>query len=651
MKALPAATLLLVLTLVILLLAIPVMAETGDLNITDLTEEPTTGDELTIHVSVNTTEEIESVHVEHRQDDGEFTNTSMGGLADEFVASITIDRLSKFLEYWYSVQTKSGKWSTTELFNRSVLDDDPPTVNAMIPFDTLSTGKRSGFMASVWDNIGVDHVWAIFWFGEGVDDARNVTLYELFIVSGFETHGSTEGFNVSMDSLDPLHYQLFAMDKAGNQNSTGIIDVTVYDSIDPSMVEDLSDINATTGEDFWFRVNVTDNIGVEGVVLAVNNELINMSAQDIEGWGVGIYRHMITIDSGRSWPIKYSFIITDQYGNERTTWEILIDVVDNDAPSFEGHFHTYTYKGLHTTFGVDAVDNIGVNITTVEYWFNEGAHEVREMNRTQAPFNPNSVPFADFVLSIKIPRDAEGTISYFFTIEDAASNNASTAVTVVPFVNGVPHIEDTEVWNVTEGIEASLDLEPYLFDYNDGVEGLSVEVVSEEAWMDGFVLHVLYDVWRPNDTLVIHVSDGEDTAVGNVRVLITNVNDAPVIVSIEPENDAVFIEGTPITFSVNVEDEDGDPLTISWERGIGVLHRGESFNTTDLGPGRHIITLYIHDREVELRQDITVEVFAMAEGDEEPSSDPFGVWMWSVSVVLVAIVVVVTALVWAAKRK
>jgi hypothetical protein len=623
------------------------MGEDGDPVITDLTDDPTTGDELIIHVSVNTTEEIENVHVEYSQDGVNITNVSMRGLDDEFLAGIIVDEHSRFLEYRFYVKTKEGNWTVSGLFNRTVFDNDPPRLYPLGVSQTLVTGGSFGFLARSFDNHHLAGLWVIFWFGDAVDEATNLSFEKIYITwGGPETHRSIGGFEVPFDSLDALYYQMFSIDDAGNINESGVIRLEVFDNVRPEIKEDLTETNASTGEDMWFRVNVSDNIGIAGVVLSLNGVLINMSAENIYGWGNGTYRHRISIEGGRTSPIMYNFTVTDLHGNQLTTREVTIDVEDNDTPSFVRYFHTSTYKGRFITFAVDAVDNIGVNLTTVEYWFNDEAHVTLALNRTPPQIDPLSMAVGDFARSILIPRDAEGTISYFFTIEDAAGNNASTNVTTVPLVNGVPHIEDIDVWNVTEGIEASLDLVPYLFDYNDPIEDLTIEVANEAAWIDGFILHVLYDVWKANDTLVIRVSDGEDTAIGNIPVLITNVNDEPEIVSLVPLNDARFYEGIPITFRVSVDDEDGDPLTITWQRGIDVLHDGEMFNTTELGPGRHVITLYIHDGHVEVRLDIAIEVLSVPEIDQEPARDVFGFWMWASVIALTSIAFVVVALVW-----
>ncbi len=527
-----------------------------------------------------------------------------------------------------NVTDGAGNWATDEMYV-IVHDNVPPVAEAQKSI-TVNPGEDVVFDGTK----STDNVMVVNWTWNFTYRGSNLTL-----------HGARARF--VFQDLGRYIVNLTVKDADGNSDTTTVT-VLVQDSISPSIVEDLSDVQVSTGEEVWFRVNVTDNVGVARTEVVVDGETITMGARELFGDGKGVYVYKMRVAKDRSEPIVYRFLVTDTSGNVGTGPSRSVTVVDTTPPSVDFETRSSPVKGLDYTFMLYALDNVGIESVTFEYWFTGGDH--RMMTPT---FHPGSIeqwmPYYEG--RIPIPRDAVGRFYFIIEVVDLSGNNVTSDLDHRELVNYPPTLWKPGYWNVTEESEESLDLAPYIEDQNDPLESLTLEVLSGNAWLNGFVLFVHYSAWVPDDIIRLRLADGEDVVLVNVSVRMTNVNDVPNIIRVEPDTGSEFYEGTPIPFRAFVEDEDHDQLTITWRRGIEVLHVGEVYNTSELGRGRHIITVFVSDGQVELSHEVEVIVLGNPGEQEEPVIDVFGLWVWASLAAIFASMLIVWVLVRASKRE
>jgi hypothetical protein len=220
-------------------------------------------------------------------------------------------------------------------------------------------------------------------------------------------------------------------------------------------------------------------------------------------------------------------------------------------------------------------------------------------------------------------RISETTYTYVSTYDSAGNHTVKLVVD-----DGV--IEINRVWNVTvmnlnrpptdvkivtprtgesfpqasviefEGSAKDLDKDALTYSWMDG----KAEISSEK----GFTTSAL----KPgNHNIYLEVSDGTD-AVRSKNILITVVaNTPPIILGYTPATGQKFTVGQRIAFSVNVRNEEAtDNLTFSWSENNGntVLSTAQSFETSNLKAGTHIITISVNDSFNEVKASVTVEV-------------------------------------------
>ena len=96
--------------------------------------------------------------------------------------------------------------------------------------------------------------------------------------------------------------------------------------------------------------------------------------------------------------------------------------------------------------------------------------------------------------------------------------------------------------------------------------------------------------------VTVTVSDGRGGAASvSFELVVANLNDAPVILTVLPANGTVLHQGDALTLSATASDEDGDALGFSWSEGGTDLGAGTPLVLGSLGAGRHTITVSVTD--------------------------------------------------------
>ncbi len=168
--------------------------------------------------------------------------------------------------------------------------------------------------------------------------------------------------NVTIEyNIKNLSYHFKGVSVTGYSSKTEIQNITVFDRTSPVII-DRSDVIATTGDEFVFEVDVSDNRAVEKVL--VNYAFGSGPKEEIILRGDLLYTGSINIPSNSIDPLHYSIIAVDASGNSVNILKRTVTILDDDDPVI------FFPDLINTTTGVDTIldaerctDNIGI----VEY--------------------------------------------------------------------------------------------------------------------------------------------------------------------------------------------------------------------------------------------------------------------------------------------
>ena len=297
-----------------------------------------------------------------------------------------------------------------------------------------------------------------------------------------------------------------------------------------------------------------------------------------------------------SLPIRYHFRIVDGAGNENITEPVEVLVRDGNPPYFLRDLSEGApLKGQGFTIDVEVDDNVGVKEVWVEWWLEEGVRQ----NVT--------LPSVGGV-EINIPRDSEGMVSYIFGALDAAGNLNTSMTYQRKIRNAPPTIISLSNWDIVEEELASLDLSDHIKDTNDGLDDLVLSCEDPEVTVDGLTISIIRAAWVADDFITLVLTDGEDTTHFNLNLTVANINDAPVIERVLPENGTVFKTSKTVVLDCQVTDEDGDDLFYTWKRGDKTMGTGKTVALDDLDAGRYKIRLVVTDGTVEVESTVLFEI-------------------------------------------
>ena len=567
-------------------------------------EVANTGDQLAIHISGSDLHGISEVTVEVWYGDASvhvnhtaqlWSGSPQNGLwvLDLTVATDTI----KTLHYVVHVKDTADNVNSTLVKNIQVQDIVPPVLGTdRTPADT-TTGGEILFSIDVSDNVGLEGVLLEYWFGTSATHA-NVTMNE--VSPDRWTHTMTVPPDAAMD----LNYIIWANDTSSNLATSALRVVKVVDNDMPILVTDLTPATGTTGDQFTFTVEVTDNVGIGKI--------------DVEYWSIGDPSTLAEEPMGKgpsgTWSLTiivpshtindllYQLRIYDLSQNMLHIPERAVTISDNDPPVIgPDPIPPTVVKGLPITFTLPVTDNMGVTQVHLNYWIGDG--DLVNITANTGPYT----------FTIDVPRDPSGDLRYRYTAIDTYSNwNRTTEVVRTP-VNLAPEAPGLSTWDIMEGTDAEMDLGPILVDVNDGVGVLTLECADPTVTVEGLYLRARYDEAVPDRTVEVTLSDGEDETVVDLMIHIVNVNDLPVITQVLPEDGKEVEKGKKIVFTVTAEDEEGDDVTVTWKDGDKVLGTGSPFEYGKLGAGKHTITVVVDDGT-----GVTEETFGVTVTEESP---------------------------------
>lgn len=192
-----------------------------------------------------------------------------------------------------------------------------------------------------------------------------------------------------------------------------------------------------------------------------------------------------------------------------------------------------------------------------------------------------------------------------YTVVIEANDGNKTSIKVISLtiedVNKLPVVEKLDTITVTEGDEVKLDI-----------------VASDEDGDDLVVVYpFLFDedgVWATekgdagNYELEGFVSDGKGDVVVPISIIVEKLNVPPTItlsgMMFSGDGSITVSEGETITLEVEVSDEDGDDIEISYS---GFMTTN-TYTTTYDDAGEHVVTITVADKTHEVSKDVAVTV-------------------------------------------
>lgn len=370
-------------------------------------------EELTFSVRAMDNAFVDEVFVEYRIGSrSPFNLTMQKSGPGLYSTSIQLPDDVFILSYRISLNDTSDNWVSTPDQEVSVNGEVNPVFGNNLTQTAVRAGEKIRFLVEVTDNVEVKNVWAEFWSDSMYKQNRSMShvegdLYEF-------------QFKTRTNSLDPVGYRFKASDVSGHWNVSEEGVVAILDAEGPNILGDSTYYPAEAGQIYSLSVHIGDNEGVADawVEYSINDYQFNDTLVNTAG---STYKNDIQIPQalGR---LSFSFHAVDLNGNPSWLPWVTVPILDYEDPVIiEDRTDRSGTAGSDLHFNLEASDNIGVDLVTLEYWFEGTSHSVVE------------VPLDEYYKhTTPIPSNFTGEMRYFFTVSDRSGNSVEgDTVTVV----------------------------------------------------------------------------------------------------------------------------------------------------------------------------------------------------------------------------
>jgi len=260
-----------------------------------------------------------------------------------------------------------------------------------------------------------------------------------------------------------------------------------------------------------------------------------------------------------------TFRATDPY-NEYVEDTIIVAVNPvNDAPIISGLSDQPLMEDV--TFWYDItpyISDVDNDISDLVVSTNSSYITVHNSNHTLEMTYPNGI-----------------TVDYVrITVSDGILSDYEDVIFTITPVNDAPTISGIPAQYATEDTDLYLDISPYINDVDNSTDELTVSANSSYATVNGFMITFNYPNGILSENVRITVSDGINASHQDIMVIVTPVNDAPVINSFTPVSNPVIDEGEQQVFTVSASDVDNTDLIITWYLDDNPVGTGNTYTFT-----------------------------------------------------------------------
>lgn len=279
------------------------------------------------------------------------------------------------LYYYFDAVDGSGNSpDQTPTKEVSIIDNYAPELSEFTYGPTAYTGDTYTVKIDVIDDVQVDYVKVLYYFGELMPGS----LKEM---AGSKS-GNTFTFDIEVpDALEDLHFWIEAADKVGNPSVTSMMDVPVMDNDAPEVTEDNSDVMATTGDLFHVDIICIDNIAVSRVDITyllpgTEDAVTAPLLRDGDAFSI-----TLQIPNDKKGEMIYQLIAYDTSLNLLESEQFVIIVEDDEAPVaiITGPLKVAQHDVVIFN-AMSSSDNVG--ITTYSWTIDENSYDTREVNYT-----------------------------------------------------------------------------------------------------------------------------------------------------------------------------------------------------------------------------------------------------------------------------
>ena len=208
--------------------------------------------------------------------------------------------------------------------------------------------------------------------------------------------------------------------------------------------------------------------------------------------------------------------------------------------------------------------------------------------------------------------NSEGTYKVKVVASDGFLTDEKFVVIKVENSNRGPTINDIQNAEIKEGEE----LEMILSASDPDGESVNIDV---EALPEGAIIEDNVFRWTPDHdsvesgsntfTIKFVASDGESENIKEVNITVYDVNRAPEIISVKPEEGSVFYVGKKVLLEIDAFDPDGDELSYRWKFGLLEEYEAEkSMARTFTSTGIKTIKVVVSDGESETEHKLRIGV-------------------------------------------
>ncbi len=359
---------------------------------------------------------VSQVRVIYKYTNGTQQNVSLSDDGSVYTTSIIIPGDEEGnITYRFLVEDTSGNWFEGENESMEILDS---TYTADIMDLSDASGQTGGiftFRAELVANSTLQEISVIYWYGAGSK-----------VRSPLEGSGPFAlDITIPENSVADLHYYFNASDGAGNYVETVEKSVPVIDTINPTIVTDSTHEDAYAGETLRFAVGAWDNIAIYEVYLTY--AIGSGTSQEVLIGDTVSSSHEIPIPVDATGTVTYAFRVTDQAGNEATSQEVDIDILDRIPPQLIQDLTPMTASTSgQLTFEIEATDNIAVGSVTVTYWAANITETVITLTEVDGTYQE----------TITIPSNLLDALHYQVNVTDTSGNYATSASESVFIIDG-----------------------------------------------------------------------------------------------------------------------------------------------------------------------------------------------------------------------
>ncbi len=604
---------------------------------------------------------------------GEYTSIEIEDTAHQFAHISYYDRMNGYLKY---SKNQTGGWNTSVVdgvgysvgrYTSLELDSrDQPHItyfnesNSKIKytnfdgsqwsfqnpdqqpqagqFTSLALDSRNHLHLSYYDYSNDDLKYAYYdgngWQQEIVDSPGNVGLFT----------------SIAVDSHDIPHISYYDL-------TNGVLKYATIDNVLPT-VEDTTQGDPTTGDQFLVQATVQDNIEMDRVHLVWSHDQV--------GDNITMHRRGNTWDanillSNSTQPLVYTIKARDRAGNWNVTTEYQMEVTDNDDPEVFDGSPREGFTGDGYNFSMIVRDNVGLREVYVQ-WEQEGPEK-----------RANMTPGADDLWEGSIILDGGSlTMDYTIFIVDHKGSLYQTApIEVTVHDNDPPELYDVTA-DELPGTDGNCTLHAAIRD-NVGVSTASMKyhfldpAGTEMAWKESEMSRQSGDEWIagfyvPPDAAIMKLFFLAYDEYGNelntdihpdIGLITVNVTDT-IPPAVDAGGDMTMPEDTDVEFDGTGSSDNIGIINWTWFVDLGdgseiyLYDEVSSFTFTDVGQyevslnatdgagndAEDSFTLHVTDATApvaEAGDNITINQGETARFDGHGSYDNVGIvkWTWT----------------------